>query len=142
MGEAGAVDGRDAEDPFTQHARPERWVATLRGLTGSKRKAMDKCANYLLKHKEMMRYDRYLAAGMPIGTGVIEGACRHLINDRMDITGARWGLDGAEAVLKARALRICGDIDAYWVFHRRCELERNHLIRYAEGELPALRAAA
>ena len=119
-----------------------RRSATKRGLKGTKRKAVDKCADYLLNHKGMMRYNVYLAAGMPIGTGVIEGACRHLINDRMDVTGARWGLDGAEAVLKARALRICGDVDAYWDFHRSRELERNHLIRYAGTELPALRQAA
>ena len=119
-----------------------RRSATRRGLSGSKREAVDKCAKYLLNHKEMMRYDEYLAAGMPVGTGVIEGACRHLINDRMDITGARWGLERAEAVLKARALRISGDLDAYWDFHKRREMERNHLIRYAESELPALREAA
>jgi len=118
-----------------------RRSATKRKLTGSKRKAMDKCADYLLNHKDMMRYDVYLAAGMPIGTGVIEGACRHLIKDRMDITGARWGLPGAEAVIKARALRISGDIDAYWDFHRRQELKRNHLIRYHETELQTLRGA-
>jgi hypothetical protein len=119
-----------------------RRSATRRGLTGTRRKAADKCANYLLKHKSMMRYDHYLAAGMPIGTGVIEGACRHLISDRMDITGARWGLERAEAVLQARALRISGDLDAYWAFYRRRELEHNHIRRYAESELPALREAA
>jgi hypothetical protein len=119
-----------------------RRSGTLRGLKGSKRQAIDKCANYLLKHKAMMRYDLYLAAGMPIGTGVIEGACRHLINDRMDITGARWGLEGAEAVLQARALRICGHLDAYWDFHRRRELEHNHLIHYDKAELSHLREAA
>ena len=119
-----------------------RRSATKRKLKGSKRKAMDKCADYLLNHKEMMRYDVYLAAGMPIGTGVIEGACRHLIKDRMDITGARWGLLGAEAIIKARALRISGDLDDYWVFHQRQELKRNHLIRYHETELQTLREAA
>lgn len=119
-----------------------RRTATKRGLTGTKREAVDKCADYLLNHKDMMRYDRYLAAGMPIGTGVIEGACRYLIKDRMDITGARWGLERAEAVLKARALRVCGDIDEYFAFHQARELERNHLSRYADHELRALREAA
>jgi len=56
-------------------------------------------------------------AGYPIGTGVIEGACRYLVKDRMDITGARWSLNGAEAVLRLRALRASGDFDAYWPFH-------------------------
>ena len=54
----------------------------------------------------------------PIVTGVVEGACRHLVRDRMELTGARWRLVGAEAVLKLRALRSSGDFDAYWDFHQ------------------------
>jgi hypothetical protein len=119
-----------------------RRSATKRGLAPEQRHAMDKCADYLLKYKSMLRYDRYLAAGMPIATGVIEGACRHLIQDRMDITGARWSLDGAEAVLRLRSLRSSGDFDAYWDFHLRQELERQHLRRYAAHELTHLREAA
>jgi hypothetical protein len=119
-----------------------RSSATRRKLTGNKRNAMDKCADYLLGHKHMMRYDLYLKQGLPIGTGVIEGACRHLVKDRMDITGARWGLPGAEAVLRLRALRSSGDLDAYWDFHKRKELERNHLNHYDETELLEIRKAA
>ena len=66
-----------------------RRSATLRGLKDAKRKAVDKCADYLLKYKEMLRYDVYLDEGFPIASGVIEGACRHLINDRLGITRAR-----------------------------------------------------
>ena len=69
------------------------------------RKPVDTCANYLLKYSPYLRYNEYLEQGMPIATGVIEGACRHLIKDRMDITGARWSLSGAEAILKLRSLR-------------------------------------
>jgi len=119
-----------------------RRSATKRKLDAETRAPMDSCANYLLKHKDMLRYDKYLPAGFPIATGVIEGACRHLIQDRMDITGARWGLDRGEAVLKLRALRSSGDFDAYWDFHLAQELRRNHLVHYAEHELPHLRAAA
>jgi hypothetical protein len=68
--------------------------------------------------------------------GLIEGACRHLVKDRMDRTGARWGLDGAEAVLRLRALVINGDFDAYWQFHLSREQERVHLARYAPDVLP------
>ena len=50
------------------------------------------------------RYHDYLAEGLPIATGVIEEACRYLIKDRMDLTGARWSLQGAEAVLRLRSL--------------------------------------
>ena len=55
------------------------------------------------KYAPYLQYDRYLAAGYPIATGVVEGACRHLVRDRMELTGARWRLVGAEAALKLRA---------------------------------------
>ena len=119
-----------------------RRAATKRGLEKKKRKGADDCADYLLNNKEMLKYDVYLAAGYPIATGVIEGACRHLVNDRLGITGARWGLQGAEAILRLRALRTSGDFEEYWRFHRRQELERNHLGRYAPDELLELRTAA
>lgn len=108
-----------------------RRSATLRGLSKKARVPVDKCANYLLKLREHLRYDLYLKHGLPIATGVIEGACRHLIKDRMDVTGARWSLAGAEAILKLRALRSSGDFDAYWAFHEAMELKRNHTSHYA-----------
>lgn len=108
-----------------------RRKATKLKLSEKKRENVDKCADYLLKYKEHLRYDEYLAAGLPIASGVIEGACRYLVKDRMDLTGARWGLDCAEAVLKLRALRASGDLDDYWSFHRREELKRNHRSRFA-----------
>jgi len=113
-----------------------RRSATRRGLSCKAREPVDKCATYLLNHAPYLHYDRYLAAGMPIATGVIEGACRHLVKDRMEITGARWGLAGAEAVLRLRALRSSGDFDAYWNFHEACEYRRNHQSRYAGGLVP------
>ena len=97
---------------------------------------MDTCAGYLRKYAQYLQYDRYLAAGYPIATGVVEGACRHLVRDRMELTGARWRLAGAEAVLKLRALRASGDFDAYWDFHEAREYERNHARQYADGTPP------
>ena len=87
--------------------------------------------NSLLTYRDMLRYDTYLAQGLPIATGVIEGACRHLVKDRMDITGARWRLQRAEAVLKLRSLQSSGDADAYWDFYKAQALRRNHASRYA-----------
>ena len=107
--------------------------ATRRGLASSVRKAVDTCANYLLKNKARLRYDRAMEAGLPIATGVIEGACRHIVKDRMDITGARWSLTGAEAVLRLRSLRSSGDFDEYWHFHLAQEHRRNHLDLYADS---------
>lgn len=72
-----------------------RRSATLRKLTAKQRQPIDKCADYLLKYREYLHYDQYLAAGLPIATGVIEGACRYLVKDRMEKTGARWNLVGA-----------------------------------------------
>ncbi len=112
-----------------------RRSATLRKLSSEQRLPVDKCADYLLKYSEFLRYDQYLKAGLPIATGVIEGACRHLIKDRMDLTGARWSLKGAEAVLRLRSLRSSGDFEEYWRFHIERELERNHSVRYA-GTIP------
>lgn len=103
--------------------------ATVRALASAKRAAVDKCADYLLKYRSMLRYDEYLAAGYPIGTGVIEGACRYLVKDRMERTGARWSLDGAEAVLRLRALWTNGDFEPYWTFHLHHEYERNYASR-------------
>ena len=68
-----------------------------------------------------------------------EGACRHLVNDRLGITGARWRMRGAEAVLRLRALRCSGDFDEYWQFHEAQEWQRTHRQRYADGQVPTLR---
>jgi hypothetical protein len=88
-----------------------RRSATLRDLSQKARAPVDDCADYLLKYQDYLRYHEYLAAGLPIATGVIEGARRHLVQDRMAITGARWGLEGAEAILRLRALHGSGDLD-------------------------------
>ena len=109
-----------------------RRSATLRDLTQTQREPIDTCARYLLNHREYLHYDQYLAAGLPIATGVIEGACRHLVKDRMEITGARWSLKGAEAILRLRALEVSGDFDDYWQFHLKQEKLLNHLMRYNE----------
>ncbi len=116
-----------------------RRSATRRELSAEERKPVDACARYLLKHKAYLRYHEYLAAGLPIATGVIEGACRHLIKDRMDVTGARWSLAGAEAVLRLRALRASGDFDEYWRFHEQQQYQRNHASRYADGNVVSLK---
>jgi hypothetical protein len=107
--------------------------ADAAGLTTGQRHGADACIRYLASKQEFLRYDQALAAGWPIATGVIEGACRHLIGDRLDITGARWGLDGAEAVLTLRAVISNGDFEEYWRFH----LAREHQRLYpgtAQGE--------
>ena len=112
-----------------------RRSATLRKLSPKQREPIDRCADYLLKCRDFLHYDSYLAAGFPIATGVIEGACRHLVKDRMELTGARWTTVGAEAVLRLRAR---GDFDRYWSFHLDQELQRLHTSRCANHKIPEL----
>ena len=110
--------------------------ATNQGLDPPQRGNADACAAYLTNKASYLDYPTALTDGWPIATGVIEGACRHLVKDRMDITGARWGLDGAEAILKLRAIRSNGDFDQYWTYHLARERQRVHQSRYAHQVIP------
>lgn len=121
-------------------ARTIRWWAEQRAATidAAGRKAITRSCKYIASRKRtrLLRYADALRDGLPISTGVIEGACRYLVKDRMDRTGARWSIVGAEAVLRLRALRASGDFDEYWCFHLAREKERNHAKRYADGAIP------
>jgi hypothetical protein len=111
--------------------------ATTYGYTGPERAGADECARYLDNKRQHLDYATALAKGWPIATGVIEGAARWLVKDRMDITGARWGLEGAEAILKLRALTVSGDFEAYWRYHLRREHERIHHAKYRDSHVLA-----
>ncbi len=114
-----------------------RRSATRRAMAAADRQPVDACADYLLDYAHYLMYDKVLAEGLPIASGVVEGACRHLVDDRMNVTGARWSLQGAEAVLRLRALRASDDFEAYWAFHERHEYERHHAAHYADAHVPA-----
>ena len=126
------LQGRHA----TEIATAMRRQARAAKLQGSALAAVQDAADYLRDYAPYMRYGEALQWGLPIATGVIEGACRYLVKDRMDRGGARWTLAGAEAVLRLRALRASGDFDAYWQWHLREELRRNHTERYADSRMP------
>jgi hypothetical protein len=113
-----------------------RRKATTMGLDDNTRKNADTCADYLIAKAPYLDYPTALARGWPIATGIIEGAVRHVVRDRMDVTGARWGLQGAEAVLKLRALRANDCWDDYWSFHLAREQKRVHGASYLSGVLP------
>ena len=100
---------------------------------GEHAKIIRRTLSYLENKQPWMDYPAALAAGWPIATGVIEGACRHLVQDRMGITGARWSLPGAQAILWLRAIHASGDHDAYWNYHIQQEHQRNHLSHYKNG---------
>jgi hypothetical protein len=92
--------------------------------TGTQRHAVRRTLGYDRRHRPSMHDDEYLAQGWPIGTGVIEGACRHLVKDRMEQSGMRWTKTGAQAVLDLRAVRLNGQWEAYWQFHRHQQHRR------------------
>lgn len=96
-----------------------------------KSKIVEKSATYLADRSIYTRYNDYLKKGYPIGTGVIEGFLRYLVKDRMDITGARWGLTGAEAVLKIRSILKSQDFNEYWNYHIDQEYQRNHVAKFS-----------
>lgn len=116
-----------------------RRSATVKKLTDKQREPVEICATYLKNKAPYLKYHRYLDLGFPIATGIIEGACRHLVKDRMDITGAKWRLTSAEAVLRLRALRSSNDFDEYWDFHEACEHKRNHQDLYQDGKVPPIK---
>jgi hypothetical protein len=123
------------------HGRTAGVIARIARLTeqhpprpgGEHAKIIRKTLSYLQNKQAFMDYPRALANGWPIATGVIEGACRHLVQDRMGITGARWGLAGAQAMLWLRAINASGDTGAYWDWHITREHQRNHLSRYQDN---------
>jgi hypothetical protein len=90
-----------------------RQMATRRRLRGKRLEEVTTVCNYLERNAERMRYDEYLAAGYPVASGVIEGACRHLVKDRMERSGMRWGQDGAESILTLRALHVSEQWEAF-----------------------------
>jgi hypothetical protein len=110
-------------------------MSAAKRLPEVKQLIVEKSAHYISKRHQFTNYCLYLKKGYPIGTGVIEGACRYLVKDRMDITGARWGLAGAEAILRLRSILKSNDLDAYWEYHIRQEYQRVHRAQY--GKLPS-----
>jgi hypothetical protein len=133
-------------DEGTQKAEAERWVegrlrmllegkvgrvigglrqtSTKRKLKGSHRETMREVISYFDGNRCRMQYDEYLAEGYPIGSGVIEGACRHLVKDRLERAGMRWIPDGAQAMLDLRATYLNGEWEAFWVYHVEQEDDR------------------
>lgn len=90
-----------------------RRLATKQRLAAAKRKVLRRICRYLHKNRLRMRYDEYLAKGYPIASGVIEGACRHVIKDRMERAGMHWTVAGAQAMLDVRSVSVSGQWQAF-----------------------------
>lgn len=103
-----------------------RRMATQQGLKGEKLKAVTTACNYFENNASRMRYDEYLRAGYPIASGVIEGACRHLIKDRMEQGGMRWTLEGAQAMLNVRSVCASSEWDHFCKKRQAEQAQRVH----------------
>ncbi|MGH7735609.1 MAG: ISKra4 family transposase, partial [Gemmatimonadales bacterium] len=134
------------------HGRAKAVAATLKSVAAKTRANprarhldltdMDKAVTYLDNNRQHMKYDKALAAGWPIATGMIEGARRFVIEDRFGITGARWSPDGAEVILKLRAVVVNGDLDHYMRYYKQRYRDEHHLARYNEDTIDRLNLAA
>ena len=113
-----------------------RGMGTRKKLIGERRKRLDRLCEYLKKNKHRMRYDEYLKAGYPIATGVIEGACRHVIKDRMERTGMRWKVPGAQAMLQLRVIRTHGDWGVFQEYRIKQETLRLYPHANATENIP------
>jgi hypothetical protein len=143
-----AAQWADGQKLRVLHGRAKAVAATLDSVAAKTRAHprtrhldltdMDKAVTYLTNNHPYMRYDKALAAGWPIATGMIEGACRFVIEDRFGITGARWSPDGAEDILKIRAIVVNGDLDHYMNYYKTRYRQEKHLSRYGEASIADL----
>lgn len=136
-------NSKDAED-FTRErllkilngevdsvVRGLRWMGTHQKLSKKKAKKLESICTYFRNNAHRMRYGKYLEAGYPIASGVIEGACRYVVKDRMERTGMRWVLNGAHSMLQLRSVHASGLWDEFTAF--RIEKERKRLYPHAEN---------
>jgi hypothetical protein len=120
---------RVLQGQVSQVIKGMRQSASKRGLTGQKQQTIERVAKYLRRNRAYMKYDQYLRQGLPIASGGVEGACKNVIKDRLERSGMRWSLAGAEAMIRLRSLYLSGDLDDYWNFH----LEQEHCRLYPTG---------
>lgn len=117
------------EGKVSSVVRGLRRMATLHNLGPKQRETIERICTYFEKNQDRMRYNEYLARGFPIASGVIEGACRHVVKDRLERTGATWTIAGAQAMLELRCIYLSDDWDSFVEFHIAHRIEQNHPYR-------------
>lgn len=111
--------------------RSLKWRATYNGLAGDQLKQLEQACCYFENNAARMCYDEYLAAGYPIASGVIEGACRHVVVDRMEGTGMRWVMGGAKSMLNLRCIHVSGHWNDFISFHIEREKKEIYPVKAA-----------
>jgi len=118
------LDGR-----LDQTIKTIKLITALRPRSSKVYETVDTTVRYLHNNADYMHYDNYLARGWPVASSMAEGACGHLVKDRMERAGMRWRPPGAQAVLDLRSVRINDDWDEYQAYRRRREHERLYGLR-------------
>ena len=113
-----------------------RHLAQYANCSTSQREKLTKTANYFERNLPYMDYPTCLAKGWPIASGVIEGACRHVVKDRFELSGMRWTQDGAENLLHLRAVAENDDWDAYHDFRKRQRHARLYDVPFPNQDAP------
>jgi hypothetical protein len=111
-------------------------MASRRGIKGKPREKLETICRYFMKNRHRMRYDQFLAAGYPIASGVIEGACRHVVKDRMERTGMNWVIDGAQPMLDLRCVFLCEQWDEFIESYITTQIKETHPYRDMIKSLP------
>jgi len=125
---------------------PKQIIADFRALAQEHERTPSQCekllktANYFERNLPYMNYSTYLANGWPIASGVIEGACRHFVKDRFELSGMRWTQAGAENLLRLRAVAENDDWDAYHHFRKRQRHLRLYDSPYPDQNAPEFRS--
>src|SRR6266850_5921248 len=114
------ADGASARPGGIRHRRPATDPDEA-AAPEAVRETLQKVITFFDNHRRWMQDDVYLAAGLPVGTGVVESACGSVVKHRMEGEGKRWSLEGAEAILALRSLKKSHDNDLrdYWRFRAR-----------------------
>jgi hypothetical protein len=116
--------------------RGMRQMASRRGFSGKAKEKVDVICNYFEKNRHRMRYDQYLAAGYPIASGVIEGACRHVVKDRMERTGMNWIIEGAQPMLDLRCVFLSDQWGEFMESYITTQIRNTHPYRDMIDSLP------
>jgi hypothetical protein len=119
-----------------------RVCAAEKGTTAAQRQQLEKTAHYFERNLPFMDYAAYLAHGWPIASGVIEGACRHFVKDRCELSGMRWSLTGAEQLLRLRAVAENDDWDAYHTYRKQQRHQRLYQTPFPAAQPPEALALA
>jgi hypothetical protein len=117
-----------------------RRMASQRELKGPALKEVTTTCNYFENNAHRMRYDEYLKAGYPIASGVIEGACRHVIKDRMEHGGMRWTVEGAQGMLNVRSVCASSEWDNFSSWRQAEQAKCVHPYRAAVEQYQGFKA--